>query len=176
VILVGEPTATLRVLSVRLLDSGGSGLPANHTWLAGEVKVRRPGPAGGALVNAINLPVAVTGGAAGSFDLQLELVEVAAEGRLRVQFAPAGGALSEFIEEVRAHVLDLVVDPLASAGEGRLARECLNLAASYASGDGRGLDGPVGSIDSLASDPAQRVHRIEFTVQSGKRTITKRRG
>lgn len=175
-ILVNEPTAELRVLAVRLLDTGGAGLAANHSWAAGEVKVRRPGAAGGAFVAAINTPVAVTGGAAGSFDLQLDPAEVAVEGRIRVQFAPAGGQFAEYIDEVRAHAFDVVIDPLAAVGDGRTGRECVNLAAAYASGDGRGLDGPVGSFDSLASDPAQRVHRIEFTVQSGKRTVTKRRG
>lgn len=175
-ILVNEPTAALRVLAFRLLDAGGAGLPATHTWLPGEVKVRRPGPVGATFVNAINVPVAVAGAAAGAFELQLELAEVAAEGRIRIQFAPAGGQLAELVEEVRAHALELVLDPLVNVGEGRTARECLNLATSYACGDGRGLDGPVGSIDSLAADPAQRVKRIEFTVQSGKRTVTKRRG
>jgi hypothetical protein len=164
------------VLSVRLLDMTGNGLSANHSWIAGEVKVRRPGPPGGAFVNAVNLPLAIAGGAAGSFDLQLDAAEVAAEGRIRVQFIPAGGAFAELVEEVRAHALDLVVDPLAAAGAGRLARECLNLAAAYACGDARGLDGPVGSFDSLAADPAQRFHRIEFTIQSGKRSIIARRG
>ena len=174
-ILLGEPTAALRALAVRLVDNTGTaGLPANHVWAAGEVKVRRPGAA--AFANAVNAPVAVTGGAVGSFDLQLDPLEVAAEGLLRVQFAPAGGTFAEFVHEVRAHALALAIDPLAAAGEGRTASECLNLAAAYASGDARGLDGPVGSIDSLASDPAQRVKRIEFTIQSGKRTVTKRRG
>jgi hypothetical protein len=176
VILVNEPTAALRVLSVRLLDTAGNGLPANHTWVAGEVKVRRPGAIGGAFLAAVSLPVAIAGGAAGSFDLELDATEVAAEGRLRVQFTPAGGAFTEVVEEVRAHALELVVDPLAAAGAGRLARECINLAASYAAGDARGLDGPVGSFDSLAADPSQRFHRIEFTIQTGKRTITVRRG
>lgn len=175
-ILLNEPTPELRVLSVRLLDTGGAGLALNHSWASGEVKVRRPGPAGGAFQNAVNLPVAVTGGATGSFDLQIDLAELAAEGTGRVQFSPAGGAFAEFFYEVRAHVLDLVLDPLAAAGAGRRARECLNLAAAYAAGDARGLDGPVGSFDSLAADPAQRFHRLEFTVQSGKRTVTLRNG
>jgi hypothetical protein len=86
--------------------------------------VRRPGPAGGALQNAINLPVAVTGGAAGSFNLQLDLAELAAEGIGRVQFTPAGGQFAEVLYEVWAHVLDLVLDPLASPGAGRWPREC----------------------------------------------------
>ena len=173
--LLNEPNAALRVLAVRLLDAPGtSGLPLNHAWASGETKVRRPGAS--SFQTSVNSPVAVTGGVAGSFDLQLELAEVAAEGIGRVQFTPAGGSFAEFTYEVRAHGLDLVVDPFAAVGEGRTARECINLAAAFASGDGRGLDGPVGSIDSLASDPAQRIHRIEFTVQSGKRTITKRRG
>jgi len=175
-ILVSEPAEALRVVSVRLLNTDGTGLGADHVWTPGEVKVRRPGAAGGAFVEAINQPIAVAGGADGSFDLQLELAEVASEGKIRVQFAPAGGQLAEVIDDVRAHALELAVDPLANAGEGRTARECINLTAAYASGDGRGLDGPVGSIDSLAHDPAQRVKRIEFTVQSGKRTVTRRRG
>ncbi len=174
-ILLNEPTAALRVLSVRILDNSGAALPASHPWSPGEVRVRRPGPAGAAFVNALNAPVAVAGGIEGSFDLQLELSEVATEGKLRVQFTPAGGQVVELVDEVRAHALELAIDPLAHAGEGRTAGECLNLAAAYASGDARGLDGPVGSIDSLAHDPTQRVKRIEFTVQSGKRTITKRR-
>jgi hypothetical protein len=119
-------------------------------------------------VAAVNTPVAVTGGADGSFDLQLDLVEVASEGIGRVQFAPAGGQLLEVTYEVRAHALELVLDQLVTAGKGRPARECLNIAAAYAAGDARGLDGPVGSIDSLADDPAQRVKRVEYTVQSGK--------
>jgi len=175
-ILVDEPTAALRVLAVRLVDTDGAGLPPTHTWLPGDVRIRRPGAAGGAFVDAINAPIAVAGGAAGSFDLQLELAEVAAEGKLRVQFAPAGGELVELVEEVRSHALEFVLDPRVDAGDGRTARECINLAAAYASGDARGLDGPVGSFDSLAHDPAQRVKRIEFTVQSGKRTVTRRRG
>lgn len=175
-LLLNEPTSDLRVLSVRLLDTGGAGLPLNHSWSAGEVKVRRPGPAGGAFVNAVNLPVAVTAGAAGSFDLQLDLAELAAEGIGRVQFSPAGGAFAEFLYEVRKHALDLVVDPLAAVGAGRTAREVVNLTAAYVAGDGRGMDGPVGSLDSLAADPAQRFHRIEFAVQSGKRTVTLRQG
>ena len=76
-ILLGEREPDLRVLSIRLLGSDGAGLPANHTWLTGEAKVRRPGPAGSAFVNAVNAPVAVSSGAAGSFDLQLELVSTA---------------------------------------------------------------------------------------------------
>jgi hypothetical protein len=172
--MVGEPNPALRALAVRLLDTSGAGLPTVHVWAAGEVKVRRPGGTG--YVNAINNPVAVTGGAAGSFDLQLELAEVAAEGMLRIQFAPAGGQFAELVHEVRAHPFDVVLDPLAAAGEGRTARECLNIAAAYAAGDARGLDGPVGSIDSLATDPAQRVKRIEFQITSNKRTVTKRRG
>jgi hypothetical protein len=173
-ILLNEPIAALRALAVRLLDTGGAGLPANYNWIAGEVEVRRPGAA--SFVNSVNLPTAVTGGAAGSFDLAIDLAEVAAEGIGRVQFSPAGGAFAEFLYEVRAHVVDVVLDPLAAAGGGRTARECLNLAAAYAAADARGLDGPVGSIDSLAADPAQRVHRIEFAIQSGKRTITLRQG
>ncbi|MEO7731238.1 MAG: hypothetical protein ABIY55_09720 [Kofleriaceae bacterium] len=174
-ILVGEPVAALRVVALRLLDTEGAGLSANHAWTAGEVKVRRPGAAGASFVDALNAPIAIAGAAAGSFDLQLELAEVAAEGKIRIQFAPVGGQLAEIVDEVRAHALELAVDPLVNAGEGRTARECLNLAAAFASGDGRGLDGPAGSIDSLASDPSQRVKRIEFTVHSGKRTVTKRR-
>lgn len=175
--LLNEPTATLRVLAVRLLDTGGAGLSAGHSWSAGEVKVRRPGAGGaGGFQNAVNLPTAVTGGAAGSFDLAIDLAELAAEGIGRVQFSPSGGAFAEFIYEVRAHALDLVLDPLAAIGGGRTARECINLAAAYSAGDAVGLDGPVGSIDSLASDPAQRFHRIEFTCQAGKRTVTARQG
>lgn len=173
-ILLNEPTAALRALAIRLLDTGGAGLPANHSWSAGEVKVRRPGA--GSFVNSVNLPTVPTGGAAGSFDLALDLAEVAAEGIGRVQFSPSGGAFAEFLYEVRKHVLDLVVDPLAAAGGGQTARECINLAAAYAAGDGVGLDGPVGSISSLASDPAQAIHRIEFTCQAGKRTVTARQG
>jgi hypothetical protein len=173
-LLLNEPTAALRALAVRLLDTGGAGLPANHSWIAGEVKVRRPGAS--SFVNSVNLPTAVTGGAAGSFDLAIDLAEVAAEGIGRVQFSPSGGAFAEFIYEVRAHALDLVIDPLAAVGGGHTARECLNLAAAYSAGDAVGLDGPVGSISSLASDPAQRIHRIEFTCQAGKRTVTARQG
>src|ERR1044071_4113264 len=126
--LVNEPTAALRVLSVRLFTTGGgSGLSAGHSWIAGEVKVRRPGAS--SFTNSVNLPTAVTGGVAGTFDLALDLAELAAEGWLRVQFIPAGGDFAEFIAEVRAHALDLVLDPLAASGGGRLARECLNLAA-----------------------------------------------
>lgn len=175
-ILLNEPTAALRVLSVRLLATGGAGLSPSHTWVPGEVLVRRPGAVGGSFQAAVNNPVAVTGGQDGSFDLQLDLAEVAAEGIGRVQFAPAGGQFAEFTYEARAHALDLVVDSLAAVGTGRTARECINLAAACLIGDARGLDGPVGSIDSLASDPAQRFHRIEFAVQSGKRTVTLRNG
>src|SRR5690349_1455180 len=78
--------------------------------------------------------------------------------------------------EVRAHALDLVLNPNANAGTGRTARECINLSASFAAADGRGLDGPVGSIDSIVSPPATPAHAIEFTVQSGKRTVTHRQG
>jgi hypothetical protein len=176
VILLNEPTFALRVLSVRLLDTTGNGLPLSHSWVLGEVKVRRPGPAGGMFVNSVNLPVPVTAGAAGSFDLQLDLAELATKGVGRVQFTPAGGAFAEVTYEVRAHALDLVIDPLAAPGAGRAAREVLNLLASYALGDARGLDGPIGSFDSLAADPARRFHRLEFTVQSGKRTVTLRQG
>lgn len=174
--LLNEPTAALRVLSVRLLATGGAGLLPGHSWAPGEVLVRRPGTVGGAFVAAVNAPVAITGGSDGSFDLQLDLAEVAAEGIGRVQFAPAGGQFAEATYEVMAHALELVLDPLVTAGKGRTASECINIAAAYAAGDARGLDGPVGSIDSLADDPAQRVKRVEFSVQSGKRTITARRG
>jgi hypothetical protein len=175
VYLVNEPTAALRVLSVRLLDSGGvNGLPANHSWSAGEVKVRRPGAS--SFVNSVNLPTAVTGGAAGTFDLALDLAELAAEGWGRVQFAPAGGAFAEFLYEVRAHALDLVIDPLAAVGGGRTPREILNLIGAALAGDGIGLDGPVGSFSSLAATPAERIHRIEFVIQAGKRTVTLRQG
>ena len=174
-ILLNEPTPALRVLAVRLLDTSGNGLPPSHAWAAGEVKVRRPGDAGGFQL-AVNLPIAVAGGAAGSFDLPHDLAELAAEGVGRVQFSPAGGALAEVLYEVRAHVLDLVIDPLVAPGAGQRAREALNLAASYVAGDARGLDGPVGSFDSLAMDPTRRIHRIEFAIQSGKRAVTLRQG
>ncbi len=177
-ILLNEPNPALRVLSVRILAvANGSGLDIEYAWQPGEVLVRRPGVVGGAFIHAVNTPLAVTGGADdGSFDLQLDPSEVAAEGVGRVMFAPASGALLDVTYEVRSHVLDLVVDPLVAVGAGRTARECINIAAAYAAGDARGLDGPVGSFDSLASDPAQRVHRLEFTVQAGRRTITARRG
>lgn len=178
-ILIDEPTAALRVLRVRLLDTPGtSGLPNNHSWSAAEVKVCKPGTI--TFVSTVNLPVALTGGigagAAGSFDLQLDLAEVAAEGVGRVQFAPAGGSFAEFTYEVRSHALDLVLNPNANLGTGRLARECINLAASYAAADARGLDGPVGSIDQIVSAPTVAGHAIEFTIQSGKRTVTLRQG
>lgn len=173
-ILVGEPAAALRVISVRLLEVGGAGLPLDHVFSVGDVKVRRPGAA--AFVNAVNLPTAITGGAVGSFELALDLAEVAVEGVLRVQFAPAGGQFLETTAEVRLHPLELVLDADAAAGAGRTAAECINIIAAYASGNARGMDGPVGSFDSLATLEADRVKRIEFTIQSGARTITARRG
>jgi hypothetical protein len=45
--LLNEPTAALRVVSVRLLATGGAGLSPAHSWAPGEILVRRPGPAGG---------------------------------------------------------------------------------------------------------------------------------
>jgi hypothetical protein len=44
--LLNEPTTALRVVSVRLLATGGAGLSPAHSWAPGEVLVRRPGAVG----------------------------------------------------------------------------------------------------------------------------------
>lgn len=91
-LLAGQPTASLRALSVRLLTPGGLGLPLNTVFSVGDAKVSLNGAT---FVNSVNLPIALVGGAAGSFNLQLDVTEVPAPGQIRIQIVSAAVAFFE---------------------------------------------------------------------------------
>lgn len=101
-----EENQALRTLSATILDADGELLAIGTTWSAGQVKISRNG---GALANAAELPVAVTGGGDGAFDLSFSVSEVSVLGSLRVRFYDSEGALiAEFTDEVTEDADDAI--------------------------------------------------------------------
>lgn len=114
--LLDEPIAALRTLSTTLTDVAGVLLPLATSWLAGMVKVSRNG---GVFVDAVNLPVAVTAGGDGAFDLEIALAEISTPGTIHVRFYDAvdGELLGEFTDEVEATLDDYIRQNEANASE-----------------------------------------------------------
>lgn len=101
-----EPIAALRTLSTTLIDANGVLLPLATSWAAGRVKISRNGSA---FVNATNLPVAVSAGGDGAFDLVLSQTEVSTLGTIRVRFLDAdGNVIGEFTDEVEDRSGDFI--------------------------------------------------------------------
>lgn len=112
--LVNEPVAALRTVSATL-DVGGVLLSLATSWASGQVKVSRNGST---FVNAANLPVAVTGGGDGAFDLELALTEVGALGAIRVRFYTSLGVLiGEYADTIDAAPADFIEQDEPDASE-----------------------------------------------------------
>ncbi len=115
--LLNEPIAKLRTLSATLLAADGETLLSLATvWLTGMVKVSRNGSA---FVDAVNLPVAVTGGGDGAFDIEIALAEIATPGTIRVRFfdAVGGNLIAEYTDEVEATADDYIRRNESNASE-----------------------------------------------------------
>jgi hypothetical protein len=90
-------------------------LPLATAWNAGMVKASRNG---GAFVDAMNLPVPVTGGGDGAFDLEVALSEVSSPGTIRVRFFDALGELiGEFTDDIEATPDEFIRQSEANASE-----------------------------------------------------------
>lgn len=101
-----EPIAALRTLSTTLIDANGVLLPLATSWAVGRVKLSRNGSA---FVNATNLPVAVSAGGDGAFDLVLTQTEVSTLGTIRVRFLDDDGTvIGEFTDEVEDRSGDFI--------------------------------------------------------------------
>lgn len=96
--LANQSDALLRVIPLRLNATDGSGLPANHVFSVGDVKLIQPD---GTVVNATNLPTPVANAIiTGSFNLQFEQSEIQQVGILRIQIVSSGMLDYEYTEEI----------------------------------------------------------------------------
>ena len=96
--LANQSDALLRVIPLRLNATDGSGLPANHVFAVGDVKLIQPD---GTVANATNAPAPVANTViAGSFNLQLEQSEIQQVGVLRIQIVSSGMLDYEYTEEI----------------------------------------------------------------------------
>lgn len=174
--LLNQPLAALRLVSMRLLDENGDGLPLATTISVGQCKISK---AGAAFANTVNVPTAVSGGTAGSFQLQLELSEVDTVGVLRIQVSPTGGQVADLVDEVATSsteaaavataVGDLVLDSTAPEGA-RTLKESVNIIASFAAGEGTGFPSSViqtVTYKSLSGDKT----RFQSSISGGRRTV-----
>lgn len=174
--ILNEPTAALRLVSLRLLATDGSGLPLATVFVAGQVKIIK---ASGAPTNSVNLPVAVSGAVAGTFTLQLELTEVDTVGQLRIQISPTNGQYAEYVDEVRSSSTDaaaiatavgtLVIDSSAPIGARTLA-ENINIIASFAASPSTGYPQSVIQTVTHKSLGGNKT-RLKTSISGGSRVI-----
>lgn len=171
-----ETNAWRRVLRISLVDTNGNGI--SPTLASGDMKVLQ---FGGALVNAVNLPVAVPGATAGAFTWQVDATEVAALGPLYYQVTHTGVRPFfdwELIETPTADVSQLIANLLATNFDAtspfpnfKTVGQLLNVLASYLAGNANGF--PL-SVQQQLTYPnlAGTKTRLAGAIANGLRTIT----
>lgn len=170
-ILVGAATAAEREVPFHLAQVADPTLPVTgHAFVLGEVKVTAPG--------ASEVSVAVdhiVEKGHGDYAAVLTPAQVLVAGKIYV-YALVTGARpytgnDDIVSLGVSALMANVMDAAAPIGAQTFAEQW-RLVVAYAVGNVAGLDGPVGSHTSLDG----LKHRLEWLVQNGKRTLTKRDG